>query len=165
MNLYLIRHSIAEESARSGRDADRALTDDGKERMGRAAEGLRAAGVRLELVLTSPYRRAIETAEIVAAALGGVECRELPELAAGAIPATVLAELRHYRTLESLALVGHQPDLGHLASQILTGSADVCPIAFKKGSVACFEIETPRMPLRGELSWLLTPKHLRALSR
>jgi phosphohistidine phosphatase len=163
MNLYLIRHAIAEESARSGRDADRALTDDGKERMRRAAEGLRAAGVRLELVLTSPYRRAVETAEIVAAALGGVECRELPELAAGAVPATVLAELSPYRKLEELALVGHQPDLGHLASQILTGSPDLCPIAFKKGSVACFEIETPRMPFRGELAWLLTPKHLRAL--
>jgi phosphohistidine phosphatase len=163
MNLYLIRHAIAEDSERSGRDADRALTDEGKERMRQAAEGLRASGVRLDLVLTSPYRRAVETAAIVAAALGGVECRELPELAAGAVPATVLAALRPYRTLEALALVGHQPDLGHLASQLLTGSADVCAIAFKKGSVACFEIDTPRIPLRGELAWLLTPKHLRAL--
>jgi len=164
MNLYIVRHAIAEETARSGRDADRVLTADGKERMRKAAEGLRALEVRIDRILTSPYRRALETAQILAAALGGVDVRELDELAAGANPTTVLAALKPHRTLESIALVGHQPDLGHIASQVMTGSPDACPIGFKKGAVACFEIESPRIPLRGELVWLMTPKQLRALA-
>jgi phosphohistidine phosphatase len=164
MYLYVIRHAIAEENAPSGRDADRALTADGKAKMRRAAEGLAALEVRLDVLLTSPFRRAVETADIVARALGGMEAQVLPELAAGADIPTLLAALRPYRHVESLALVGHQPDLGLLASQVMTGSPGTCPLAFKKGGVACFEIPAPRGMLRGELLWLMTPKQLRALA-
>jgi phosphohistidine phosphatase len=163
MELYLIRHAIAEESSARGTDADRALTSDGKAKMRRCAEGLQAIDVRLDLILTSPYRRAVETAEIVARALGGTETQVLAELAAGANIDSLLAALRPYRQVESLALVGHQPDLGLLASQVMTGSPSTCPLAFKKGGVACFEIGAPRGPLRGELVWLMTPRQLRAL--
>ncbi len=164
MNLYLVRHAIAEESAASGRDADRRLTREGREKMKRGAEGLKALGLRFDLILTSPYPRASETAEIVAAALGGTEIRVLPELAAGADIATLLAALRPYRQVAELALVGHQPDLGLLGSQVMTGAPSLCPLAFKKGAVACLEIQTPERSLRGDLVWLLTPKQLRALA-
>ena len=91
MILYLVRHAIAEDTAASGRDADRALTADGKGRMRRAVKGLRALDVQLDLLLTSPYRRAVETAEILAGVLGPVETRVLPELAAGAdIPGVLM---------------------------------------------------------------------------
>ena len=163
MNLYLVRHAIAEESSGTGRDADRALTEEGKERMQRAAEGLRAIGTRIDLILTSPYRRAAETADILVATLGGIECRHLDELGSGADPTMVLAALKPYRSIDAVALVGHQPDLGHIASQLMSGSPDRCPIGFKKGSVARFEVESPRSPLRGELVWLMTPKQLQAL--
>jgi phosphohistidine phosphatase len=163
MNLYLVRHAIAEDTAASGRDADRALTADGKAKMRRAAEGLRASGVRLDVILTSPFRRAVETAEIVARVVGGTETRVLAELAAGADVAAVLSALRPYRHVEELALVGHQPDLGLLSSQVMTGSPATCPLGFKKGGVACFEIPAPRGALRGELVWLMTPKQLRSL--
>jgi len=164
MNLYLVRHGIAEEAAASGRDADRQLTREGREKMRRVAEGLKALGLRFDLILTSPYPRATETAEIVAAALGGAETRVLPELAAGADISSLLAALRPYRQVDELALVGHQPDLGLLGSQVMTGAPSLCPLVLKKGSVACFEIPTPRGSLRGELGWLLTPKQLRALA-
>jgi phosphohistidine phosphatase len=163
MDLYLVRHAIAEDSSSSGRDADRGLTTNGRGKMRRAAQGLRGLGVRLDLILTSPYRRAVQTAEILASALGGVEARVLPELAAGAEVEPLLAALRPYRHLEALALVGHQPDLGNFASQIATGSPSVCPLAFKKGAVACFAIPAPRSGLRGDLVWLMTPKQLRAV--
>lgn len=162
MMLYLVRHAIAEESSPSGRDSDRALTADGKVKMRRVAAGLAALEVRLDRILTSPFRRAVETAEILAAVLGGVETRVLPELAAGADPSAVLAALRAHRQVDALALVGHQPDLGYLASLLMTGAADTCPLPFKKGAVACFELAAPRGALRGELSWFLTPKQLRA---
>lgn len=161
MILYLLRHAIAEDVAASGRDADRALTTDGKVRMRRAADGLRALEVRLDLVLTSPYRRAVETAEIVARTLGAAETQVLSELAAGSDIPVLLGALRPYRHLQALGLVGHQPDLGCLASLVMTGSPHACPLSLKKGGVACLEIATSRGPLRGELLWLATPKQLR----
>lgn len=164
MELYLVRHAIAEESSSTGRDADRALTRDGEAKMRRIAEGLRAIEVRLDLILTSPYRRAAETADVLAAVLGGIERQVLEELAAAASMAGLLAALWPYRQVEALALVGHQPDLGHLASQIMTGAPDLCPLPFKKGSVACLEIASQRVNLRGELAWFMTPRQLRALS-
>ena len=164
MKLYIVRHAIAEENSSSGRDADRALPADGKERMRQAAAGLRKIDVAIDLILTSPYRRAAETADILSAALGGVEIRRLDELASGAEAVAVLAALKPYRSVDALALVGHEPSLGHLASQIMSGSPDACPFPFKKGAVACFEVPSPRTPLRGELLWLMTPKQLRALS-
>ncbi len=163
MILYIVRHAIAEDVATSGRDADRALTSDGIARMRRAADGLRALEVELDLLLTSPYRRAVETAEIVAASLGSVETRVLPELAAGADIPVLLGALRPHRHLQALGLVGHQPDLGCLASQVMTGSPHSCPLSLKKGGVACLEIAAARGPLRGELLWLVTPKQLRVM--
>jgi phosphohistidine phosphatase len=164
MELYLVRHAIAEESSSTGRDADRALTREGEAKMRRIAQGLRALEVRLALILTSPYRRAVETADVLSAALGGVERRALAELAAASDIGALLAALRPYRQVEALALVGHQPGLGYLASQIMTGSPDLCPLPFKKGGVACLEIPSTRGDLRGELAWFMTPKQLRALS-
>ncbi len=161
MILYLVRHAIAEDTAASGRDADRVLTTDGKAKMRRAVEGLRALDVQLDVLLTSPYRRAVETAEIVASVLGPVETRVLSELAAGADIPGMLVALRPYRHLEAIGLVGHQPDLGCLASQIMTGSPQTCPLSLKKGGVACLEIAAARGPLRGDLLWLATPKQLR----
>jgi phosphohistidine phosphatase len=161
MILYLVRHAIAEDTAASGRDADRALTADGKAKLRRAVEGLRALDVQLDVLLTSPYRRAVETAEIVAGVLGPVETRVLSELAAGADIPEMLVALRPYRHLEAIALVGHQPDLGRLASQMMTGSPQTCPLSLKKGGVACLETAAARGPLRGDLLWLATPKQLR----
>jgi phosphohistidine phosphatase len=165
MELYLVRHAVAEETSSTGRDADRALTREGETKMRRTAQGLRALGVRFDLILTSPHRRASQTADVLAAVLGGVGPRVVEELAAGAEVGALLAAVRSHRQVEALALVGHQPDLGHLASQIMTGSPDLCPLPFKKGGTACFTIPNPRANLRGELEWFMTPKQLRALGQ
>lgn len=163
MFLYLVRHAIAEDSAASGRDADRALTADGAEKMHRIAQGLRTLELQLDRVLTSPFRRAVETAEILASVFDDTAIEILPHLAAGAEPAAVLSALKPYARVGALALVGHQPDLGTIASQILTGSPTACRLPFKKGGVACVQIDTPRAALRGELGWFMTPKQLRAV--
>jgi phosphohistidine phosphatase SixA len=85
----------------------------------------------------------------------------LSELAAGADIPGMLVALRPDRHLEAIGLVGHQPDLGCLASQMMTGSPQTCPLSLKKGGVACLEIAAARGPLRGDLLWLATPKQLR----
>lgn len=164
MRLYLVRHAIAENVSATGLDADRGLTSEGKARMRGAAEGLRALDVRLDRILTSPSRRAVETAAILASAVADAEIDLLDALSPGAVAATVLAALRPYRQLPSVALVGHQPDLGYLASHIMTGRSDACPLPFKKGAVACFQTATTAGALRGVPEWFMTSKQLRAIA-
>ncbi len=69
MDLYLLRHAIAEERSNDGSDSARALTPEGAEKMRIGARGLQRLGVHLDRLLTSPLTRARETADIVGAAL------------------------------------------------------------------------------------------------
>ncbi len=179
MKLYLVRHAIAEERSPSADisrastiktktkpatpDAERALTPQGKAKMMRAAQGLRKIKVRPDTILTSPLRRARETAEILAEALGGIEIEVLDELAPGTELFSVVAALRRYHSLKALALVGHQPDLGYLASFLLAGTPSACELNLKKGAVACLEGELSDNATACSLLWLLPPKLLRTL--
>jgi phosphohistidine phosphatase len=164
MRLYLIRHAIAEDAADSGADADRALSAEGRGKMRRVAEGLAALEVRLDLVLTSPLLRARETAAIVAPRLGSpVEVLDL--LAPGGDPGAIVAALRRHRALDAVALVGHQPGLGELASLLVAGSPSTSPLPFKKGGVACLEVDLAGGSRRGVLEWFLTPRQLRTLGK
>jgi phosphohistidine phosphatase len=163
--LYLVRHAIAEESSASGRDADRALTDEGRQKMRRACVGLREMDVRLDLIATSPLRRARETAEILAATLGNVSIEIVTELASGEDPGQALRALRAYDRFDAIAAVGHQPDLGSLASLLLTGDLELAWLPFKKGAVACFEVDLDTTQPRGHLDWFVQPGWLRALGK
>ena len=139
MRLYLVRHALAEDHNPAG-DAERALTPKGRLRMAEEAKGLRDLKVRPEIILTSPLRRALETATIVAEESGGIRVELLHELGPGPHgPADVLAALQPYNNLKEIALVGHLPALGELASFMLTGSTSDCQIELKKGAVACLE--------------------------
>ena len=70
MEIYLLRHGIAEDRSSTGRDSDRRLTDEGRAKLRRVLERVHQAGVRPSLILSSPYKRALETAEIAAHELG-----------------------------------------------------------------------------------------------
>ncbi len=163
MRLYVVRHAIAEDVAATGRDADRALTPEGRSRMRAAAAGLHALGVRVDAIVTSPFRRAAETADIVAGALGAPVVHPDDDLAAGATPAAILRALRPHRELESVAIVGHQPDLGQFVSKLTTGEADASPLAFKKGAIACLDTESVAGAVRAALVWFMTTKQLRLI--
>jgi phosphohistidine phosphatase len=167
MELYIIRHGIAQQLGQENEFSDekRALTKEGRDRLSEAAKGLRKLGVEFDLMLTSPLVRAVETAEIVAVAtgLGKKEVRTTVNLAPGA-PANVLfAEIKSHAGAESIAIVGHQPDLGIVASTII--QSEVAAVQLKKGGVCGINISQTVPTLRGELMWLLTPKHLRLLAR
>lgn len=164
--LYLVRHAPAEDAAPGGDDADRRLTAAGARRMRLAAAGLARAGVRPAVILTSPLIRAEETSSILAAALTPrIEPEVYTRLAGGPDPRDVVAGLHRHRAARTLCLVGHQPDLGRLASYLLTGDPDLVPLPFKKGGIAA--IEVPGLPPqgRGVLRWFVTPKQLRAMAR
>lgn len=169
MELCVIRHAIAEPLGKSNEFSDekRALTEEGRSRMREAVKGLSKLGVEFDLVLTSPLERALETAEIVAACFGlsKKEIRQTGALAPGASFEQLFAEIKSHAGAESIALVGHQPDLGNLISRIIVGDGGTASIQLKKGSVCCINVIETVPSLRGELMWLLTPRHLRTLAK
>jgi phosphohistidine phosphatase len=164
MKVYLVRHAIAEEKAASKKDADRALTEEGREKMERTAAGLRAMDVAIDVIASSPLRRARETAEIVGEALGKIPIEIVPELASGEDPRDALRALKAFARFSSVAAVGHQPDLGHLASLLLTGNPDAAWLPFKKGGIACLETD---FAAKGGavLEWHVPPNWLRAVAK
>jgi len=163
--LYLVRHAIAEVRGATA-DADRQLTAEGARRMRRVALGLKRLGVAPELILSSPLRRAEETAAILVSVLApDLPIEIYPPLAPGNPIAEVISGLRQYRRAHHVLLVGHQPSLGELASQLLTGSPSLLPLPFKKGGAAAIEVSTLAPRTAGTLSWFATAKQLRLMAR
>lgn len=163
--IYLMRHGIAADAAPGMNDADRALTAEGVSKTERVAVGLHKLGANPDLVLSSPLRRAEETARLVADVVNPKGQVELyPPLAGGFAIEDILKGLRPHRGARELLLVGHQPDLGELASHLLTGSARLIPLPFKKAGVAAIVVGAmpPRLP--GTLEWFLTPGQLRSIA-
>jgi len=119
MKIYVMRHGSAEDFAASGHDADRALTAVGRERVRHVAKLLGAHDEAPKLIVSSPLVRALQTAEIVAAELGLEYVDTSRALAPGGqAPALVAALLREAK--KRVMLVGHEPDLSALVSE-LTG--------------------------------------------
>lgn len=162
MELYLLRHAIAEPRS-AGDDALRALTPKGRERLRAAAAGLRQLDVEVEALLSSPFRRAWETAEIVREELGWPSPEPLDALAATASAAECLLALRR-REEGSLALVGHEPHLSRLASLLLTGDERATRIDLRKAGALRLDLLRPE-PGSATLRWLATSRMLRQLGR
>jgi phosphohistidine phosphatase len=161
--IYLVRHGIAAPASSGMSDNDRALTPDGKRKMRRIAVGLKRLGVAPDVVLSSPLRRAEETATVLINTLARELHAEIYQpLAPGHEAPEVVKGLRPYRAARELVLVGHQPDLGRLASHLLTRSTSLAPLPFKKGAVAAIRVAAIPPRAAGVLVWFMTPKQLRA---
>ncbi len=168
MNLYLLRHGEAADRGSVSRDRDdeRPLSDEGRRRVGRVARGLRAIGVDVDVILSSPLLRALQTAQAVAAAFRpGPRVESTPHLAPGG-SATKLLELiasRHGRH-DGVLLVGHEPDLGAFAASLMFGEAIPC-LRLKKGGLVRLSASPPFTSRCAELLWLLTPRQLMVLGK
>lgn len=160
MDLYIVRHGVAEESTALGSDAARALTDEGRKKMARAARGLASLDVRPDAILTSPLVRARQTAEVLAETLRPADgVAEVKWLEPGVPPAEAVRQLARLKC-DAVMVVGHVPDVGALASLLLAGKPSV-EIVFKKGAVCALSFAGRARAGRGRLEWLLQPKHLR----
>jgi phosphohistidine phosphatase len=171
MRLLMIRHAKAEEReafADKGKsDTKRPLTSRGKRNMKIAARGLQRLYPRIDLLATSPLKRAIQTAHIVAKAYDHKpEFLELRELSPGKKPALLLAWLKenHAAATEDLeytvALVGHEPHLGRFTSWLLTHKERPI-LLFKKGGACVVNFPDGVAPGRGQLEAVLPPAVLR----
>jgi phosphohistidine phosphatase len=160
MDLYVVRHGIAEVRREGLRDADRELTPKGEKRFRRCVRGLEALEVRLDRVLTSPWTRARRTAELLAPVAEG-EPRVEEGLARDPDP-ELLAAIAETGG-ERVAVVGHEPWLSELTAWLVTGELGGAQIVLKKGSVVHLrgEPEPGRMELRASMP----PKVLVALAK
>lgn len=157
MEIYLLRHGIAEDNAPSGRDADRRLTDEGREKLGRVLERAHHAGVAPSLILTSPLRRALETAEMAARELGyeGKLVRT-NALVPSSSPQEVWEEIRLRREETSILMAGHQPLFSATAAYLLGSTREI--LQFRKGALARIDVAALGASPAGVLQWMLTPK-------
>jgi len=167
MDVYLVRHAIAEtrDPNRWPDDAERPLTRDGAERFRRAAGGLRRVALGVDDVLSSPYVRARQTAEILRDAAGWPSAVLSERLEATRSPAEAVSLLTRQDRGLSVALVGHEPFLSSLASLLLAGDEDAIGLELKKGGVICLGFPADCEPGHAVLRWHATPKLLRRLAR
>ena len=161
--VYLVRHAIAAERGEDyPDDAKRPLTHNGIARMRKGVRGLRALDLRIDLVCTSPLVRAKQTAEILVEGLKPSPTLQLmPVLAPGGAPPKVGEALAALRDPKSVALVGHEPDLGEFAAWLLGARR---PLPLRKGGVCRIDLTGPPAHRAGQLIWLVVPKMLRSLA-
>ena len=158
MKLYLVRHAIAEDSAGYEDDSLRPLTEKGREKMKRIAAALKDLGVAPDMIVSSPYVRASQTAAILAKELKYTEELAYSDsLVPMGEPDDMIGEINEKYTVDELMLVGHEPSLSALASVLLAGNADIA-IDLKKGGVCCLSVDDLHYDRKAVLEWLITPK-------
>lgn len=167
MQLLLIRHGRAgdrETFAQTGKDdSERPLTTPGKWKMRRIAKGLHRTVGAIDVLGSSPLVRAAQTAAIVAREFGLSDVAEVEALVPGTPAEQCAAWLRRQKAAEVVALVGHEPDLGALATWLLGGGAE-SRVPIGKGGACLLEIDGRVKAGGAVLRWALTPALLRRLS-
>jgi phosphohistidine phosphatase len=182
VKLYVMRHGPAEDDSPTGRDGDRALTPEGRERTRAVARALLSEGEGPLTIVSSPLVRALQTAEIVAAltdlekrvrdakdaggASGAVEIRR--EMAPGGDALGLVAELARAGRKRAM-VVGHEPDLSMLVSRLVGRQPEQ---GMLKSMVVGIKVDAaprqasavpgsrPESELTSELRFILDPKTL-----
>ncbi len=165
-SILLVRHGLAADRADSADDAQRPLTEEGVRKTARAGRGF-ARLASPELLLTSPLLRARQTAELFAQAIEPTpKVRALAELAGIADFAAVLRAVNRQKASAdgTVALVGHEPDMGRLVSYLLAGHTRL-RVRFKKAAACRIDVDRQASAGRGELVWLIPAGGLIALGR
>jgi phosphohistidine phosphatase len=161
MEIYLMQHG---EAYSEDQDPERSLTPNGEEQIHSTGKALKKLGVDVDLMVSSPKKRARQTAEIVAGELGyskeGIEITETLEPLAPS--EDLIANLRRFGDRGKVLLAGHLPSLGKIASGLVSEGGDVS-VYFEMGGLCRIDVEA--LPTqKGDLRWILSPAHLRLLA-
>ncbi|MCW5315743.1 phosphohistidine phosphatase SixA [Nostoc sp. KVJ3] len=163
MELYLIRHGIAEEQGLGIKDEERSLTKEGRQKTEKVAQKLVKLGLNFDLILTSPLVRARQTAEILIEEKLSPKLEESSHLAPDGEISSWLKdwlEPRNYSENTQLALVGHEPGLSNWAEIFLWGEVKESLVLKKAGMIGIKLPETGSPLGRSQMFWLTPPKYL-----
>jgi len=166
MKIYLIRHSNAIDPGTPGYEDDslRPLTESGRNKMKTIATALKELDVKPDLIVSSPYVRARQTAEIVAKVLKyKQELAFSDALMPMGNPDNIIGEINEKYSVDELVLVGHEPCFSTLISTLTAGNPDL-NINLKNGGVCCISSDDLHTERKAVLEWLLTPKILTELA-
>jgi phosphohistidine phosphatase len=162
MQLYIVRHGIAidREDSKSPPEAERYLTEEGVERTKQVAEAVAALGIHADLMFSSPYVRAMQTAAIFASELeySKQKVRQTDGLLPGAEPGAFLRELAREKDASTVFCFGHAPHVDGLLAAAVGASRHIT--SMKKAGVALVELKRLSPP-NGQLVWVITPKLIR----
>ena len=166
MDVLVVRHAVAVDKAEAQRqgmlDRDRPLTKAGRTSIQRVTRGLVTRVPAVTVLITSPWRRALETAESLCRPYRGLRPVASEALLPGAEPQALARELQQHASAGVIALVGHEPHLSSWVSWCLTGSTDGI-LELRKGGACLLRFEDTVGPRCGRLLWLMTPGVLRRL--
>ncbi len=161
MELYLLRHGDAEARELLANDAERALTPKGKRDVEAVATQAKLGNVRPDVILTSPLRRAKETAEIAQKVLGVKRVLETKALLPDVAPEALWKELSTIEGVEHVLLCGHEPSFTRMAHFLLRVKV---PVDFKKGAMMRITTSRAAAP-QGELKWMIPPRLVKRKTR
>lgn len=156
MQIYLLRHGIAEDGDPGQPDSARELTDEGRARLRRVLKRARMADVNPSLILSSPYRRAVQTADVAVEVFKyQADLVKSDAFVPGASPAEAWDEIRLHKDQEAVLVASHEPLTGLLAAFLLG-----CPalhVDVKKAALIRIDVERFGAAPGGVLKWMLTP--------
>ena len=163
MNIFILRHGIAIEAGSPGinKDADRILTPKGERKIWQVADAIAALEISFDLILTSPYLRARQTADIVAE---GTESKkrvlETDHLTPAGSARKLIEQLAGMKPASGdVLLVGHEPYLSELIALLIAGDTPV-HVTMKKGGLCKLNVDALQYGRCAVLEWLLTPKQM-----
>lgn len=164
MELYFLRHAIAEDSTEKKQDSEREITAEGKKKLNKVIKGMQALELTFDLILTSPYTRTVQTATAVAKKLKIKNMEECTGLAPGGSFGVLVGRIAQEPNTARVLLVGHQPGLGMFASGLAFGHTGTSILPFSKAGMCCIDLNHGCHMGSGELKWFMTAKHLGMLA-
>jgi phosphohistidine phosphatase len=166
MNIFILRHGIAAERGAPGFEDDslRPLTPKGKRQLKKSVAAMRKMKLRFDLILSSPFTRAKQTAEIVAENLNlKKRLKFSDELKSGGNTEKLIGEIAGLKPPpRNILLVGHEPDLSRLISRLVSGDKNMA-MDFKKGGLCKLEAENLRAGKCAAFAWLLMPRQMKLM--
>jgi phosphohistidine phosphatase len=166
MDLFILRHGEAgKRSASRGNDSNRPLTAVGEKEITEIAKAFKKIGIKFDAILTSPLKRAQQTADLVASQIKAQKkMRQLQELSPEGSKSDLYHTLSSFKEGTSILVVGHNPYLSEMISEVVT-DGKYGRIDIKKGGIARIRVTNATPKFKGELRWLLTPRLLKLMSK
>ncbi|HZI70857.1 MAG TPA: phosphohistidine phosphatase SixA [Nitrososphaeraceae archaeon] len=166
MDLFILRHGEAGKKLATGnRDFERSLTVAGQKEVAHIAKSLKDMGIKFDFILTSPLKRAHQTAAIVSKIFKNEKkMKDWDELKPEGNRPELYRKLTQFKLQSSVLIVGHEPYLSDMISEIIFDGKGK-HVVLKKAGLAKIGIISASPKLHGELKWLLTPRHMKNMAR